>query len=162
MRSRIAFRFVQPGPIWILILASLILSACTLSGERPARKLADATGGEGLERVFWKDVQQQNWVEVERAIASNYVGVMPSGPMDRDSTLEKYRSWHLRDFSIGDLKTEMNGDTIVVFYSITLNGEMSQAGGGTQSLPSTPLHMMTVWQQQKSGWIVIAHSMSQS
>jgi hypothetical protein len=99
---------------------------------------------------------------VERSLASNYVGITATGPMDRDAALERYRSWQLKDFSIGDLKTEMNGDTIVVHYVITLDGVMSQASGGTQPLPSTPLRMMTIWQQQKSGWIVIAHSMTQS
>jgi hypothetical protein len=162
MRSSRAFEPESRFSIWTLIASVLFLSACTMYPDHAASKLSDATGGEGLERIFWKNIQAANWLEVDRALASNYVGVMPAGPMDRDSTLEKYRSWHLKDFSIGDLKTEMNGDTIVVYYSITLNGVMSQASGATQSLPSTPLHMMTVWQQQKSGWIVIAHSMSES
>jgi hypothetical protein len=47
-----------------------------------------------------------------------------------------------------------------VTYSITLNGA-SNGTGGSQPLPSAPQHMMTVWQQQKSGWVVIAHSVSQ-
>jgi len=32
---------------------------------------------------------------------------------------------------------------------------------GSQPLPSAPQHMMTVWQQQKAGWVAIAHSVSQ-
>ena len=49
----------------------------------PARSMAEATGGEGLERVFWKNVQGANWIEVERALASNYAGVTPDGTLDR-------------------------------------------------------------------------------
>lgn len=148
------------------ILASLMLamtcelmfsSACTFFGERPARAMAEATGGEGFERVFWKEVAAANWVEVDRSLASNYVGTTPSGTMDRDATLGQYKQWQLKDYSIGDLKTEMNGSTIVVTYTITLNGTT----GGAQPLPSGPQHMMTVWQQQKRGWISIAHSVSQ-
>ena len=52
--------------------------SCTFYGEHPARALSEATGGEGLERVFWKEVQAANWVEVERALASNYSGVLPA------------------------------------------------------------------------------------
>ena len=37
-------------------------------------------------------------------------------------------------------------------FTITLNGTV-----GGQPLPS-PQHMMTVWHQHKSGWMVIAHS----
>ncbi|MGB6773340.1 MAG: DUF4440 domain-containing protein [Terriglobales bacterium] len=141
----------------IVVLALLTLApACTFYGDHPARAMSEATGGEGLERVFWKEVQAGNWVEVERALASNYAGVTPTGTLDRSATLEQYRSWQLKDHAIGDLKTELNGTTIVVTYTITLNGT-----AGSQPLPSAPQHMMTVWQQQKAGWVAIAHSVSQ-
>ena len=106
-------------------------------------------------------MQAANWVEVERALASNYAGVTPSGTVDRSATQEQYRTWQLRDYALGDLKTELNGTTIVVTYTITLNGVTSKGAGGSQPLPSAPQHMMTVWQQQKAGWVVIAHSVSQ-
>jgi hypothetical protein len=90
---------------------------------------------------------------------------MPSGTLDRSATLEQYRRWQLKDYALGDLNTEMNGTTFVVTYTITLNGTFSAAAGngaaGSQPLPSAPQHMMTVWQQQKKGWVIIAHSVSQ-
>jgi hypothetical protein len=149
-----------------LLVSMMFVSACTFYGEHPARTLSEATGGEGLERIFWKNVQAANWVEVERALASNYAGVTPSGTLDRSATLELYRQWQLKDYALGDLKTEMNGTTFVVIYTVTLNGVTSNgtAGNGTsgsQPLPSAPQHMMTVWQQQKAGWVIIAHSVSQ-
>jgi hypothetical protein len=143
-----------------LLLTFCFTPACTFYGEHPAHALSEATGGEGLENVFWKDVQAAKWIEVERAIASNYTGVTPSGTLDRGATLEQYRQWRLKDFSLGDLRTELNGSTLVVSYTITLNGTLN-GGGGSQPLPSTPQHMMTVWQQQKAGWMAIAHSVSQ-
>ena len=169
-----AISIPTPVPIFVLFFVLVIVltfaPACNFYREHPARTLSEATGGEGLERVFWKDVQAANWVEVERALASNYVGVTPSGILDRSATLEQYRQWQLKDYTIGDLKTEMNGNTFVVTYTITLNGTFNGAAGngttgngaaGSQPLPTTPQHMMTVWQQQKSGWVVIAHSISQ-
>ena len=138
---------------FVFLLA--LTSACTFYGEHPTRSMAEATGGESMERVFWKNIQTANWVEVERALASNYEGETPGGTLDRSAALDQYRSWQLKDFSIGDLKTELNGSTIVVTFTITLKGT---AGG--QPLPSAPQHMMTVWQQQKMGWVVIAHSVS--
>jgi hypothetical protein len=145
----------------MLTFALMFTPACTFYGDHPARTLSEATGGEGLERVFWKDVQAANWVEVERSLASNYAGVTPAGTLDRSATLEQYRRWQLKDYALGDLKTELNGTTIVVTYSITLNGVTSNGTGGSQPLPSAPQHMMTVWQQQKAGWVAIAHSVSQ-
>jgi hypothetical protein len=147
--------------MYVLILALTLAPACTFYGDHPARTLSEATGGEGLERVFWKHVQAANWVEVERALASNYAGATPGGTLDRSATLEQYRGWQLKDYALGDLKTELNGITIVVTYTITMNGVSSIGTGGSQPLPSAPQHMMTVWQQQKAGWIVIAHSVSQ-
>jgi hypothetical protein len=148
-----------------LVFSMVFVSACTFYGEHPTRSLSEATGGEGLERVFWKNVQAANWVEVERALASNYAGLTPSGPLDRSATLEQYRGWQLKDYALGDLNTEMNGTTFVVTYTITLNGIFNAGAGnrtaGPQPLPSTPQHMMTVWQQQKKGWVIIAHSVSQ-
>jgi hypothetical protein len=143
-----------------LIFALALAPACTMYGEHPARTLSEATGGESLERVFWKQVQAANWVEVERALASNYSGITPSGTLDRAATLEQYRQWQLRDYAIGDLKTELNGSTMVVTYAITLNG-VANGPAGSQPLPTAPQHMMTVWQQQKAGWVAIAHSVSQ-
>jgi uncharacterized protein DUF4440 len=137
--------------VTFLILMSV--SACTFYGDRPARAFSDATGGEGLERVFWNQVKAGNWTEVDRVLASNYVGNTSAGTVDRDTALTQYHQWQLKDYSLGDLKTEMNGTTIVVTYSISLVGT-----SGSQALPSTPLRMMTVWQQQKSGWVILAHS----
>jgi hypothetical protein len=139
-----------------LLLSLMLGLACTMAKERPARTFSEATGGEGLERVFWKEIQAGNWTAIERVLASNYMGMTPAGPLDRGATLEQYRQWKLRDFAIGDLKTEMNGSTFVATYTITLNGT-----SGEHPLPLAPQHMMTVWQQQKSGWMVIAHSVTQ-
>jgi len=161
MRPRIAVHLPLRSPMFLLILVLTFTSACTLNGEHAARAMSEATGGEGLERVFWKDVQTANWVEVDRALASNYVGVGQNGSLDRDATLQEYRNWQLKDYAIGDLKTELNGTTIVVAYTITVNGVVSNGTGAPAPLPSAPQHMMTVWQQQKAGWVAIAHSVSQ-
>jgi hypothetical protein len=158
LMSRQVFRLIVMP---VVVLAALLLTAaCTFYGDHPARAFSDATGGEGLERVFWKEVQAGNWVEVERALASNYAGVTPSGALDRSAAVDQYRSWQLKEYSIGDVKTELNGATIVVTYTITLNGTAGNGSAGAQPLPSAPQHMMTVWQQQQKGWVVIAHSVS--
>jgi hypothetical protein len=146
--------------IFVVMFALMFTSACTYYGDHPPRTLSEATGGEGLERVFWKNVRAANWAEVERALASNYAGVTPNGSLDRSATLEQYRGWQLKDYTLGDLQTELNGTTVVVTYTITLNGT-SNGAAGAQPFPSTPQHMMTVWQQQKAGWVAIAHSVSQ-
>lgn len=142
--------------MFVLVSVLMFAPACTLNGDHPARSMAEATGGEGMERVFWKNVQAANWTEVEHSLASNYAGETPAGTLDRSATLEQYRQWQLKAYALGDLETEMNGATFVVTYTIRLQGT-----AGSQPLPARPLHMMSVWQQQKAGWVVIAHSVSQ-
>ena len=129
--------------------------ACTIAKERPARTFSEATGAEALERIFWKEIQAGDGKEIERVIASNYIGQTPAGSFDRAATLDQYRQWKLVDFAISDLKTELNGPTFIVTYTIVLNGT-----AGSQPLPTAPQRMMTVWHQHKSGWMVIAHSVS--
>jgi hypothetical protein len=148
---------MRPAIAVVLVLLFLMSgSACTFYAARPAHSFADATGGESLERVFWKEVKARHWIEVDRILASNYVGTTPAGILSRERALAQYHQWELKDYSLGDLRTEMNGSTIVVTYTISLVG-----AAGSEPLPSTPLHMMSVWQQQKAGWIMIAHSVSQ-
>src|ERR1039458_420185 len=124
MRPRTTVESPPVSLIVMLTFALMFAPACTFYGDRPAHALAEATGGEGLERVFWKDVKGANWVEVEHALASNYAGVTPGGTLDRSAALEQYHGWQLKDYALGDLKTELNGTTIVVTYTITLNGEI--------------------------------------
>ncbi len=138
----------------VLFLMSIL--ACTLSPNRPAHVFSDATGGEGLERVFWKEVKAKNWNEVDRILASNYLVSTPTGTLTRDAALAQYHEWQLKDYSLTDLTTEHHGSTIVVTYKITLVGT-----AGAQPFPSAPLHVMTVWQQEKRGWVMIARSVSQ-
>ncbi len=159
--SRYNFAMPRRFTLIALLVYWMLVSACTFYGDHPARSFSEATGGEGLERVFWKDVQASNWVQVDRSLASNYASVTPSGTLDRSAAMEQYRTWQLKDYAIGDLQTELNGTTIVVTYTITLHGTVN-GPAGSQPLSSAPQHMMTVWQQQKAGWVAIAHSVSQS
>ena len=139
------------GRMLSLAVALVFLAACTVYGEHAARSYSDATGGESLERVFWKNVATGNWTEVQRAFASNYLALMPSGTVDREAALDQYRKWNVKDYSLGDLKTELNGNTIVVTYTLTWNGTGAK-------LPAGSRPMMTVWQKQKAGWVIIAQN----
>jgi hypothetical protein len=141
--------------IFVLLAATLLLQACTLWREHPASsKWTDATGGEGLERSFWKEVKDKKWSELEHHIASNYVAVSPQGGrLDKTAALAQIQELQLDDYTLGEVQGEMNSDTFVVTYTVAMRGTF-----GGQPLPSEPLRMMTVWQKQSAGWMAIAHS----
>ncbi len=91
---------------------------------------------------------------MEQHLASNYVLATPEeGRLDRAAALAHLEQVRLDEFTLGDLQTELNTDTLIVTYAITLRGTFSG-----QPLPSDPVRMMTVWQKQKAGWMQIAHS----
>jgi Domain of unknown function (DUF4440) len=141
--------------IFVLLAATLLLQACTLWREHPASsKWTDATGGEGLERSFWKEVKDKKWGELEHHIASNYVAVSPQGGrLDKAAALAQIQQLQLDAYTLGEVQGEMNSDTFVVTYTVAMRGTF-----GGQPLPSEPLRMMTVWQKQSAGWMAIAHS----
>jgi uncharacterized protein DUF4440 len=138
----------------IVLSATMLLAGCTMWHEHQVSNFNDATGGEGLERSFWKEVKAKRWNELERHLASNYVSVTPEeGRFDKAAALAHLQQVQLDEFTLGDLQTELNTDTLVVTYAISMRGTF--AG---QSLPADPIRMMTVWQKQKAGWMAIAHS----
>jgi hypothetical protein len=137
-----------------ILSAIMLLAGCTMWREHQVTEFKDATGGEGLERSFWKEVKAKHWNALEGHLAGNYVSFTPEeGRFDRVSMLAHLQKVQLDDFSLGDLQTELNTETLVVTYAITMRGTF--AG---QPLPSGPVRMMTVWQKQKAGWVAIAHS----
>lgn len=136
-----------------ILLACGALSGCAVWSERPAKELTDATGGEGLERAYWSEVKRQHWNDVAQRLASNFIAVTPTAQRDRSATLEYLKQIKLQDYSLGDLQTELSGNTFVVTYTITLHGTYQG-----KPLPKSPQKMLTVWQQHKSGWMQIAQT----
>jgi hypothetical protein len=54
---------------------------------------------------------------------------------------------------MGDITTEMNGNTFVVIYNLTLRGTRNG-----HPLPATAQHRVSIWQRQKNTWVLIAHT----
>jgi len=137
----------------ILLCPIFLLAACTVYGEHPVRSFSDATSAAGFERSFWRDVKDKDWKDLQLHLASNFIFLAPSGPLDRPAALAAFQQMDVKDFSLGDLQTQLNGDTFVVTYTIILRGS-----SGGQPLPEQPQRRMTVWQQQKSGWVALAQT----
>jgi hypothetical protein len=141
-----------------MIVCSLaLLAGCTVWRERRVvNSWNQTTGGESLERSFWKEVKDKNWKELGRHIAGNYISITPSGRFDRALALARLQEIHLDDYSLGDFQVELNANTLVVTYTLTARGTI--AG---RPLPQEPVRIMAVWQRQKAGWMKIAHTVTQ-
>jgi hypothetical protein len=145
---------LRSGAILFLLMPLLAVNACTVYPEHAVKTIGDATGGVGFEQAFWRDIKAQNWKDLERHIAGNFMYVTPAGRLEREAALAEIEKMRVLDYSIGDLTTEMNRDTFIVTYAIILHGSTVDGGG----FPDQPQRRMTVWQQQKNGWVAIAHS----
>ena len=139
----------------LMLLAAglvLVLAGCTMWQQKPSA-WSNATGAEQFERLLWQEIQAKHWPEVERRLAPTFVEVTSTGSRDRAQALERLQALDLAAYSLGDLQVRPAGGDMVVAYTITL-----RASSGAQ----TTLHMITVWQQVKDGWIAIAHSETSS
>jgi hypothetical protein len=136
----------------ILVCAGL-LQACTVWGEHSVRNWTDVTGGESLERNFWREVKTKNWVELDRHLAGNFISASAEGTRDKAAAVARFKQLQLDEYSLGDFQVELNGQALVVTFTLTAKGTLEG-----KPLPSGPRRMMSVWQQQKSGWVIIAHS----
>ena len=99
------------------------------------------------------EVKAKNWTELERHVAGNFISASVEGTRDKATAVERLKQLQVEEYSLGDFQVELNGQSLVVTYRLTLRGT-----SGGMPLPSEPRRMMSVWQQQKSGWVIIAHS----
>lgn len=136
-----------------LALVLLSSSGCTMWGEKKHSTWNSATSGEQVENLFWKEVQAKRWSEVEAHVAPGFVGTSPSRTVDRAGMMEHLRQVEITAFQIGEVKTQSAGADLIVTYEMTVNGTV-----GGKPFPATPLRMMSVWQELKNGWAMVAHT----
>ena len=142
-------------PLLLALGCLAVLPACTVYGKASATQnhWESATGGESLERSFWEDVKSKDWNQLSGHIASNYVEITPTEQRDRAAALAYLKRLDVKECSLANLRTELNGNTFVVTYEMTLTGKMDD-----QPISPQPVRMMTVWQQQAHSWVAIARS----
>lgn len=132
----------------LIVLILLPTLACSM-WSKPASGWPGATGGEHIEKLFWKDVQDKNWAEVDRHVATAFAGAAASGALDRAAFLRQLQSAPLLDFSLAECHSQSNGADLMVTCTLRANWD------GTA--PAT-VATLSVWQQLKKGWVMVAHS----
>jgi hypothetical protein len=113
----------------------------------------NTTSIEQFERLLWQEIKAGNWLEVESHLASQYTNTSDLGVMDKTQTLAQLKKLALTDYSIGDVNVTSHGDTAIITYIATVQGTR-----GCAPFNSEQHRRMSVWQQHKSGWVVIAQS----
>ncbi|MCU1286526.1 MAG: hypothetical protein JWO13_2876 [Acidobacteriales bacterium] len=134
----------------LLSMSILFLSSCTLCSQAKTSSWKNATGAEQHERLLWDAVKSKDWLNVESHLASSFVFVDSAGARDKAQRVKDLREMQVSELSLGDVNVTANGTGAIVTYTLTLKGV--KAGNGT------PSRVMSVWQQQKNGWVLVAMS----
>jgi len=131
---------------WLLLLACFSWTACTI-WESPRKSWEGATGGEQLERQFWKEIAAKNWTELHKHLEPGFSLNTATGALDRDAAIAHWKAIDLQEYSLGDFQVKLAGQDMIVTYSMTRNAN-----------PSRESRLMSIWQEGKRGWLLIAHS----
>ncbi len=134
-------------------LALAMLCGCTKWPEKKHPDWKVATSGEQITKLFWDDVKAKKWKEVDAHVGPKFVGLSAQASIDRAGALEHLHKMELQEFQIGELQTNLVGNDLITTYVLTVKGT-----SGGQPLPSSPIRMMSIWQEVKSGWILVAHT----
>lgn len=133
--------------LWVLLL-----TGCTMWPEKKNPDWNQSTGAEHFSRLYWQAIKDHDWQTLEARTASNYTNTFAGAVRDKQTAIAEYKKITALEYSLGDFQTVHHGDTAVVTY--TAEAKLT-VDGSPQALR---LRCMDVWQQHKSGWVMIASS----
>jgi Domain of unknown function (DUF4440) len=133
---------------FVIMFVLVCTAACTM-WKKPGTGWSAATGGEQLEKLFWDDVKAKNAKSLDQHLAASFAGAGPSGPMDRATFLRELQAYQLSSVSLANCSTQMNGADLMVTCIVRREGSVP----GVREAST-----LSVWQQLKKGWVLVAHS----
>src|SRR5262245_19067720 len=140
------------APFWVFVFLATTMLGC-MGGEPKHPTWKNATGAEQYERLMWQAFRDKDWKEAEYRLAPTFVGVIASGQaLDRTGWIAHWQANPIKDFSLGDVSVQPNGQDMTVTYVLHL------AGNGTASVQHEGLRVVSVWQHVKGGWVLITTS----
>ncbi len=131
-----------------LILLFAATTACNM-WSKPPKGWSGATGGEQIENLFWKDVQEKDWKEVDRHLAATFTATGPEGHADRAAFLQRLQQHAVSEVALSGCNVQTNGADLVV--ACTLQARFA-------GQPPSSFSTLSVWQQLKKGWVMVAHA----
>lgn len=120
----------------LLVLSGI--SGCTL--DAPAKPtLSTTTSAEQVQRIFWQDVKQQKWLQVQGLLVANVTWSNGKAVLTRDQIVPYLQQLQVKDFLISGLTVKPNQADMTVIYDLQLTT-------GTSAQPMN-FHAVAVWQQ---------------
>ncbi len=134
------------------VVVALFLMGCNLETKHLAWK--NATGAEQYERLMWQAIRDKDWKNAQYHLAPTFVGVDSSGQaLDREAWLEHWKTAQIKDFSLAEVSVQPQGANMAVTYIFHASPDL-----GPPTASGAGLRVVSIWQQIKGGWILIATS----
>ena len=141
-------------PSWSFVSSVVVVLALLgcYGGEPKHPSWKNATGGEQYERLIWQSIRDKNWSSFHSHLAPGFTGITSSGRMlDREGWENHWKNAAPKEFVIAEAAVQSNGGDMVVTYILHLSG-------GSVASRETGWRVVSVWQEVKGGWILIASS----
>ena len=135
------------------VIALLAAPACIHFGRANAFQKATSPGE--FEQQMWESVQAARALDLRAHMAESDQCTVPGGALNRAQMLDLLAAMKLTHFAIDNLKSSPNGADMVVTYDLTLEGTFRG-----QPIPAGKVHVLTVWQGVKRGWIEVAQAIT--
>lgn len=147
---------MKPARFLSILAATIaLLAAPACIHFTRANAFQKATNPGEYEQQMWDAVKAGKWLDVRAHMAETYRCTLPSGARSRAEMLDFLQSMKLQTFAISNLQSSANGADMVVTYDLELQGT-----AGRQPIPAGKMHVLTVWQSVKRGWIEVAQSIT--
>jgi hypothetical protein len=134
---------------------AVLLTSCTAYKAPKHATWKNTTSVEEMERLYWQAIKDKDWINVEAHTASSYTNVAPGAVSNKQQIIEFYKGMNLLEYSLGDFEVVDHAGTTTVTYRSTATFEIQGKHFGPVTYQN-----MSVWQQQKKGWAMIASSAS--
>ena len=133
-------------------LAFFLLTSCSAYRVPKHATWKNTTSVEQMERLYWQAIKDKDWMNVEAHTASAYTHVAADGVKSKQEILDFYKGLDLLEYSLGEFQVTDHAGTTTVSY---LANASFEAGG---QRTTARFRVLSVWQQQKNGWAMIANS----
>ena len=138
-----------------VVCSVLSFGGCTKWGEKKNPNWHQVTSGERLVNLFWSDVKEKRLQQLSAHVGPEFIGTNEAQTLDKAALLDHVSHLDIESFQIGEVETRSAGGDMIVSYVITLR--IKSANGSDAEMR---LRMLSVWQELKHGWVVVAMSSS--
>jgi hypothetical protein len=130
-------------------IAALALAGCTVYPDQKQPTLKQTTSAEHVGRIFWQDVEQGKWTEVNALLAPNAVWRVDGQVVPRAQIVPWLQSLGVHGAQVSDLALTPAVNDMNLVYTVQIQAEKAvaaEAGTACAGRPQT-LSALAVWQQ---------------